>query len=151
MVTVEGFVHDRSSNLQHQMCALRRPAHLLLSIHPAMQQPLNCAFRGCRRDRFLASPGRRVVDDDIGLSGYVCLQSAQKVPNLPRGPQSGSTGGLEHRQRFTYEIKASPDLAMPETPADPLDGFGKADARLAILRRSVWPPFGRLGNMLDPH
>jgi hypothetical protein len=67
------------------MGAPRRPAHLLLSIHSAVQQPLHRALCNRRRDRFFASAGCRAVDDDIGLSGYVRLKIAQKARHLPRG------------------------------------------------------------------
>src|ERR1700712_370570 len=34
MITVKGAVHHRASNLEHQVRTARRPAHLLLGIHP---------------------------------------------------------------------------------------------------------------------
>jgi hypothetical protein len=47
--------------------------------------------------------------------------------------------------------EGSADLAVPETPADPLDGFDGAGTCLAIARRGVRPAFGRLRGMRDPH
>jgi hypothetical protein len=38
---------------------------------PAVQQPLHRAFGDRHGDRLLAPPGRRIIDDDIGLSAYV--------------------------------------------------------------------------------
>jgi hypothetical protein len=60
------------------MCAPRRPAHLLLGIHSPMQQPLYRALGDRRRDWFFASTGGRVVNDDIGLSGYVISSSLRR-------------------------------------------------------------------------
>ena len=40
---------------------------------------------------------------------------------------------------------------MPETPADSFNGFGEADASLAIAHGDVWPAFHRLSDMLNPH
>ncbi len=71
MVLVEGAVHNRGPNLEHQMCPMGRPSHLLVGIHPAVQQPLHRALRSGRRDRLLAAAGRRVVNDDVGLPGHV--------------------------------------------------------------------------------
>ena len=71
MILFEGTVRHRASNLEHQMCASWRPTHLLLGVHSAMQQPLHRAFRGRRRDRLLATPGCRVIDNDIGLIAFL--------------------------------------------------------------------------------
>ena len=84
MVPVERSVHDRGSHLQHQMGTPRRPAHLLLSVHSEVQQPLNRALGDRRRDRFLASANCCVIDNDIGLSRYVRLKVAQKTRHLLR-------------------------------------------------------------------
>jgi transposase len=74
-IPVERAVHDGGPNFQHQMSAPRRPAHLLLGIHSPMQQPLHRALGDRRRNRFFKSAGRRVGDDDVGLSGHIriCL------------------------------------------------------------------------------
>jgi len=60
---LEGAVRYSGSNLQHHMCSARRPAHLLIRAHPAMNQPLHGAF--CRRRRYwLGVVARcRIVDD----------------------------------------------------------------------------------------
>ena len=39
VIVLEGTVHYRASNLEHQMRAAWRPAHLLLGVHPAVHQP----------------------------------------------------------------------------------------------------------------
>jgi hypothetical protein len=65
MVPVERAVGDRGSYFQHQVGAPRRPAHLLLSVHSAMQQRLHRALSDRRRNRFFALACCRVVDDDI--------------------------------------------------------------------------------------
>jgi hypothetical protein len=67
VIVLGGTVHHRASNLEHQMRAAWRPPHLLLGVHPAMHQPLHCAFGDRRGNRLLAPPGRRIIDDDIAL------------------------------------------------------------------------------------
>jgi hypothetical protein len=56
MVPVERPVHYGGAHLQHQTSTSRRPAHLLLSIHSAVQQPLNRALGDRRRNRFIRRP-----------------------------------------------------------------------------------------------
>jgi DNA-directed RNA polymerase subunit RPC12/RpoP len=112
MIPLEGAVHDRGSDFQHQMSAPRRPTHLLLSIHPAMQQPLHRAFGDRGRDRFLASPGLRIVDDDIGLPGHVCLEFNQEPRHLARRRsrrRDAFRRGLQRCPRFGNEIQSAFD------------------------------------------
>ena len=84
MILFESTVHHRASDLEHQMCPSWRPTHLLLGVHPAMQQPLHRAFRDRRRDRLLATPGCRVIDDDIGLPAYIRFEVTQKSRHFQR-------------------------------------------------------------------
>jgi hypothetical protein len=74
VIVLEGTVHYRASNLEHQMRAAWRPTHLLLGVHPAVHQPLRRAFGDRRRDWLLAPPGRRIINDDIGLPAYMNLE-----------------------------------------------------------------------------
>jgi hypothetical protein len=67
------------------MRAAWRPPHLLLGVHSAVQQPLPRAFRDRRRDWLLASPGRCIIDDDIGLPAYLGLEFAEKARQFQRG------------------------------------------------------------------
>jgi hypothetical protein len=132
--------------------ATRRPTHLLLGVHPPVQQPLHRAFRDRRRDWLLAPPGRRIVDDDIGLTAYIGLEFAEKARHFQRDwtCRQGRCG-FERRHGFADESETASDLAVPEPPADPLNRFAQAGAGLAIRRRSVRPALGRLSNMLDAH
>jgi hypothetical protein len=140
MVPLERPVHDGRSHLRHQMGTPRRPAHLLLGVHPAVQQPLDRALSDRRRDRFVASAGCRVVDDDLGLSRYIRLKIAQKTRHLPRHRgKRRCVGGGYCSQSFVDEIESAPDLTMPETPSDSLDRLGKASTGLAITLRGVGP------------
>ena len=49
------------------------------------------------------------------------------------------------------EIEGPSDLAVPQTPANPIDDCNEIRPRLAIVRGGVRPVFGRLINMLNPH
>jgi hypothetical protein len=154
MVPVERTVHDGGPDFQHQMSASRRPAHLLLGIHSPMQQPLHRALRDRRRNRFFASAGRRVVDDDVGLSGHISLEIAQKARHLARG--SGCRRhivgcGNYDSDGFSNEIQSAFDLTILETPSDPLDRLGEAIASLAISLRGVGPTRGRLSDVVNSH
>ena len=154
VVPVERAVYRGGSYFQHQMGAPRRPAHLLLRVHSAVREPLHRALGDRRRNRFFASAGCGVVDDDVGLSGYVGLEIAQKARHLARGRFDWRrivSRGVKHDQSFANEIERAPDQIMPETPTDPLDGLGEASARMAITLRGVRPTLGRLGGMLIPH
>jgi hypothetical protein len=82
VIAIERPVHHRGSDLEHEMNASRRPAHLLLGIHATVQQPLHRALRGCRRDRLFASSGGRIVDDDAGLSGDIYFEFAKGARHL---------------------------------------------------------------------
>lgn len=107
-----------------------------------------------RRDRFLASASGRVVDDDIGLSGHVCLELAQKARHFSRSRSNRRhivIHGIHKNQGFRNEIQRTPDLTMPETPTDPFDGPGDANAGLAITLRRVGPTRGCLSDVLNPH
>jgi hypothetical protein len=74
VIVLEGTVHYRASNLEHQMRAAWRPAHLLLGVHPAVHQPLHHAFGDRRGDWLLAPSGRGIMNDDIGLPAYISFE-----------------------------------------------------------------------------
>ena len=136
------------------MSAPRRPAHLLLGIHSPMQQPLHRALGDRRRNRFFASAGCRVVDDDVGLSGHISLEIAQEARHLACGGGNRRliVGCSVHcNDGFGNEIQSAFDLTMPETPSDPLDRLGEASTSLAISLRGVGPARGRLCDVLNPH
>jgi hypothetical protein len=48
VIALERPVHHRGSHLEHQMRASRRSVHLLLRVHPTVQQPLHRALGGRR-------------------------------------------------------------------------------------------------------
>jgi len=127
VIVFEGIVHHRTSNLEHQMRTAWRLTHLLLGVHPAVQQPLNHTFRDRRRDWLLAPRGRRIIDDDVGRPAHICFEFAQKACNFQcnRGYRRGCCG-FERRHGFSDEIETAPDLAMPEPPPDPLKRFAEA-------------------------
>ncbi len=156
VVPIQGAICHRGSDLQHQMGPSRRPTHLLVRAHPAMQQPLHRALSGRRRDRLVAVPRRRIVDDQGGLSGHVCLKATQQSSHLARrlarrrGRRRGSNRVKSH-QRIAREIECPLDLTVPQTPANVLDGVSKAGAFPTIVIRDIRPALHRLGNMLNPH
>jgi len=101
-----------------------------------MQQPVYRAFRGRRRDRLLEVPGCRIIDDDIRLLTHISLEVAQKACTLQRdrGWRRGCFGcGFELRRGFSDEFGTSLGLAIPDTPADLLDRFGKTGSWLRII------------------
>jgi hypothetical protein len=122
--------------------------HLLLNIHSALQRPLHRALSRCRRYRFFASAGCGVVDHEIGLSGYVGLEIAQKTRRLTRGRDGWRrivSRGVKRAQGFANEIERAPDLTMPQTLTDPPDGLGEASPGPTIPLRGVRPTLGRWG------
>ena len=147
-------VYDRGPDLQHQMGAPGRPAHVLLCVHSPVQQPLFGTFRDRRRNRLVLVPRRGVVDDDIGLSTNICLEIAHQTRHLAGGHsgQFVAVGdNVERDERFANEIEGPSDLAVPQAPAKPIDDFNEICNRLAIVRGDGRPAFGRLINMVNPH
>ncbi len=71
-------VLDRCSGLEHQVRAPRRPAHLLVGAHPAVQLPLHRALRGRRRDRLVAPSSSRIADDQAGVPQHVRPKAAKQ-------------------------------------------------------------------------
>src|SRR5260370_12033581 len=101
------------------MGSARRPAHLLIGAHSAMEQPLQRALRGRRRYRFLAVPRRRIIDDQCGLPGHVCLQTMKHSSHLARSGgclRRRCGGGIEGRQGIAHEVECPPNLAPPPHP-----------------------------------
>jgi hypothetical protein len=88
------------------------------------------------------------------LSTNICLEIAQQTRHLSRGHggQLLAVGDTVKRdQRFANESEGPSDLAVPQTPANPIDDFNEIRTRLAIARGDVRPAFGRLINKLNPH
>ena len=142
MVLIERAVHHRGSDLEHQMRSPRRPAHLLLRAHPTVQQPLHRTLCGRCRYWFVASPGRRIVDDQLGLPGHVCLEVTRHRATLPAAAATGdavSAVASSITKVSTNEIERPLDLAVPEAPTDVLDGVGEPGAFLTIAVRGVRP------------
>ena len=133
MVSVERAVYAGGSDFQHQMSAPQRPAHLLLGIHSPMQQPLHRALCDRRGNRFFASAGCRIVDDDVGLAGHISFEIAQQARHLAcRGGNWRLIVGCNAHcdDGFGNEIQSAFDLTMPETPSDPLD--------ISVKRAPAW-------------
>jgi hypothetical protein len=77
-----------------------RPPHLMLGVHPAMQQSLYGAFGDRRGDWLLAPPGRRIVNDDIGL---LSVRQEELLEKELYNRQWKSAIGV-----YDFEIRASP-------------------------------------------
>ena len=113
------------------------PAHVLLCVHSPVQQPLHGTFRDRRRNRLVLLSRRGVIDDDIRLSTNICLEIAQQTRHLAGGHsgQFVAVGdNIERDQRLANEIEGPSDLAVPQTPANPIDDFNESRTRLAIVR-----------------
>jgi hypothetical protein len=125
----------------------RRPAHLLIGAHSAVQWRLHRALGWRRRYRLLAVPRRRIVGNHRGLSDDVRLKSTQHSSDLARG--RGRC--IESRQGVADEIERSPHLAVPQAPADVVHCVGEAGAVLSVFIGDVRPVFERLRDVLDAH
>jgi len=55
VIALKGAVEDGRANLEHEVGASWRPAHLLLRRHPAVEQSMHRALRRGRRDRLQPS------------------------------------------------------------------------------------------------
>src|SRR5271166_5806673 len=154
VILVEGPVDDRGADLEHQMRSSRRPTHLLVGAHPAVQQPLYRTLGGRRRYRLVVSPGGGIIDDQTGLPGYVSLKATKHACHLTRGRgvrRYRFGRSIEYHQGVSDEIERQLYLPVPETPTDMLDGVGQAGSFRAVARRGVRPALGGLSDMLDAH
>jgi hypothetical protein len=85
-------------------------------------------------------PRRGVIDDDIGLSTNICLEITQQTRHLSRGygHQLLAVGDtVERGQRFANEIDGPSELAVSQTPANPIDDFDEIRTRLAVVPRDA--------------
>jgi hypothetical protein len=154
MAPLERAVLRGGSHVAHQMNAPLPPTHLLLNIRSALQRPLHRALNRCRRYRCFASAGCGLVDHEIGLSGYVGLEIAQKTCHLAHGRDDWRrivSRSTRRAQSFANEIERAPDLTVPQTLTDPPNGLGEASPGSTITLRGVRPTLGRLGDSLNPH
>jgi hypothetical protein len=75
------------------MSAARRPPHLLLCPHPAMQQPLHGALRWRRGERLVVQSRRRVINDQTAD----LPPRFSSPPSLRRPPGCAGSGGAPAR------------------------------------------------------
>src|SRR5271165_6469246 len=119
-----------------------------------MQQPLHRTLRRRRRYWLIAAPRRCVIDDQLGLPGYIGLEAAKHADHLARrrSLRRRRLGhSLELHQGFADEIESPPHLTMPETPMDMLDCVGKAGTFLTLGQLGIRPALGGLSDMLNAH
>jgi hypothetical protein len=77
-------------------------------------------------------------------------------PDRPGGASLARRGGIvgwgiNNSDRFAKEIQCSPDLTMPQTPADPLDGLGEGGHQPGDPAPWVGPALRRPRDVLNPH
>jgi hypothetical protein len=106
----------RRSVLQHQMSAPRRPAHLLLSIHSPMQQPLHRALGDRRRDQELCTEAEHEPVDSlvheilVGSSAAAyCYSITNRTETRSGGEVSGFSDKNDHKSRWTNLFKRFSD------------------------------------------
>src|SRR5271157_65490 len=119
-----------------------------------MQQPLHRTLRRRRRYWLITAPRRCVIDDQLGLPGYLGIEAAKHDDHLARRRSLRRRRfgrRLEHHLGFADEIESPPHLTMPETPMDMLDGVGKASTFLTLGQLGIRPALGGLSDMLNAH
>jgi len=136
------------------MSTAGRPAHVLARSHSAVQQPLHGALRRRSRERFVIQPRRRIVDDQIGETGYVGLQRGQCLRQVHR---RSCRHGFSRRLRCdgwqcpSDQIQCPPGLAMPKAPADVFDRIGEFGPVPAVVDGVGRPATGTLSGVLYGH
>src|SRR5271157_584350 len=134
------------------MRSSRRPTHLLVGAHPAVQQPLYRTLGGRRRYRLVVSPGGGIIDDQTGLPGDVSLKATKHACHLTRGRSVRRYRfgrSIEYHQGVSDEIERQLYLPVPETPTDMLDPIsdnvthGLGEIRPVVVLRDVAEVRGR--------
>ena len=118
-----------AADLQHQVGASPRPAHLLRLVHPAIDQEIRRAFRHCSPDTHAGAVSSGVVDQPGALAAEIFVDLVKRMPQFSGCHASGSMTVLT--------------LVEMHEPADSIEGLlGRpcrsrcASAAARPLRRS---------------
>jgi hypothetical protein len=128
--------------LRHLETVLQHRQVFLSQSLQRLQQPLHRALCGRSRYRLIATPCRRIVDDD-------------HTGHLGRRHGGGCfpfRHDVERYQGVADQIEGSLHLAVPQAPTNMLvDNIRKTGAFLATFGGGVRPAFDRLGDVLNTH
>ena len=76
----ERTIVDGATNLQQEIRAISRPAHLLGFIHPAVHQEIGCSFGDRGANSQSGTMPFSVIDQPVALAGQITVQSLQGGP-----------------------------------------------------------------------
>src|ERR1700761_8193851 len=78
-------VVDGTANLQQEIGAAPRPAHLLRFVHPAVHQEIGCSFGDRGANPQAGAVALSIIDRPIALAGQIAVQRVQGGPQLSGG------------------------------------------------------------------
>ena len=76
----ERAIVDGATNLQQEIRAISRPAHLLGFIHPAVHQEIGCPFGDRGANSQSGTMPFSVIDQLVALASQITVQSLQRGP-----------------------------------------------------------------------
>src|SRR5690348_10965517 len=119
-------VDDGAADLEQEIGAAARPAHLLLLVHAAVDQEVGGAFGDRRADPLTGTMLLGVVDQPGALAGEIAVDLVQRRPQPARRGAARATAALalEGRHEFADALEGDlgiAGLAMPDPPAQTVD------------------------------
>jgi hypothetical protein len=152
----ERAVIDRTSNLQQQVGASSRPAHLLRLVHPPIDQEVRRPFRHGRANSLACTVSFGVVDEPGALAVEVAVDLVQCVPQLSgcHTPDPMTTLTPEHMHDFADPVERELGilrLAVPDSPVQPVDFRDNRCLRRQAPRLVGGQSARRQLRMLQPH
>src|ERR1700728_1676001 len=115
-----------AADLQHQVGASPRPAHLLRLVHPAIDQEIRRALRHRSPDAHASAVSRGIVDQPGALATEILVDLVKRMPQFSGCHTSGSMTALTlvemHDLADAIEsLLGIFGLAVPDAPVQPLD------------------------------
>ena len=149
-------VIDRTSNLQQQVGASSRPAHLLRLVHPPIDQEVRRPFRHGRANSLACTVSFGVVDEPGALAVEVAVDLVQCVAQLSgcHTPDPMTTLTPEDMHDFADPVERELGilrLAVPDSPVQPLDFRDNRCLRRQAPRLVGGQSTCRQLRMLQPH
>ena len=96
----ERAVVDRTANLQQQVGASARPAHLLRLVHPPIDQEIRCSLRHRRSNPQPCTISFSIIDQSGALATQIVVDLVQRMPQFSGRHASVSMTALALVLRF---------------------------------------------------
>src|SRR5689334_21394601 len=147
-------VDDGTADLEQEIGAAARPAHLLLLVHAPVDQEVGGAFGDRRADALAGAMPLGIVDQPGALAGQVAVELAQRRPQ-PAGrgtPRAAAALALEGRHELADALEGDLGigrLAIPDPPVQAVDFLDDRGLGTLLLRGVARQTAGRLLGVLQ--